>query len=50
MLIITAVFPGEMLSDLAFHIAQLIKKKRNKRIVKGASIWRGAQTEERQQE
>ena len=26
MLIITAVFPEEMLSDLAFHIAQLIKK------------------------
>ena len=26
MLIITAVFPGEMLSDLAFQIAQLIKK------------------------
>ena len=26
MLIITAVFPGKMLSDLAFQIAQLIKK------------------------
>ena len=26
MLIITAVFPGEMLSDLAFQIAQLMKK------------------------
>ena len=26
MLIITAVFPGEMLSELAFQIAQLIKK------------------------
>ena len=26
MLIITAVFPGEMLSDLAFQTAQLIKK------------------------
>ena len=26
MLIITAVFPEEMLSDLAFHIAQLMKK------------------------
>ena len=38
MLIITAVFPGEMLSDLAFQIAQF------KRDVKGASIWRGALT------
>ena len=27
MLIITAVFPGEMLSNLAFQIAQLIKKR-----------------------
>ena len=27
MLIITAVFPGEMLSDLAFQIVQLIKKR-----------------------
>ena len=26
MLIITAVFPGEMFSDLAFQIAQLMKK------------------------
>ena len=26
MLIITAVFPGEMLSDLAFKIAQFMKK------------------------
>ena len=26
MLIIRAVFPGEMLSDLAFQIAQLMKK------------------------
>ena len=26
MLIITAVFPGEMLSDLAFQIGQLMKK------------------------
>ena len=26
MLIITAVFPGERLSDLAFQIAQLMKK------------------------
>ena len=26
MLIIIAVFPGEMLSDLAFQIAQLMKK------------------------
>ena len=26
MLIITAVFPGEMLSDLAFQIVQLMKK------------------------
>ena len=33
MVIITAVFPGEMLSDLAFQIAQLMKKG-----VKGASI------------
>ena len=37
MLIITAVFPGEMLSDLAFQIAQLMKKV-DKRDVKGASI------------
>ena len=37
MLIITAVFPGEMLSDLAFQIAQLIKKV-DKRDVKGASL------------
>ena len=27
MLIITAVFPGQLLSDLAFQIAQLIKKR-----------------------
>ena len=27
MLIITAVFPGEKLSDLAFQFAQLIKKR-----------------------
>ena len=26
MLIITAVFPGEMLSNLAFEIAQLMKR------------------------
>ena len=26
MLIITAVFPGEMVSDLAFQIGQLMKK------------------------
>ena len=26
MLIITTVFPGEMLADLAFQIAQLMKK------------------------
>ena len=37
MLIIIAVFPGEMLSDLAFQIAQLMKKV-DKRAVKGASI------------
>ena len=37
MLIITAVFPGEMLSDLALQIAQLMKKG-DKREVKGASI------------
>ena len=37
MLIITAVFPREMLSDLAFQIAQLMKKV-DKRDVKGASI------------
>ena len=28
MLIIRAVFPGEMLSDLAFQIAEMIKKGR----------------------
>ena len=27
MIIITAVFPGEMLSNLAFQITQLIKKR-----------------------
>ena len=37
MLIITAVFPGEMLSDLAFETAQLMKNV-DKRDVKGASI------------
>ena len=37
MLIITAVFPREMLLDLAFQIAQLMKKV-DKRDVKGASI------------
>ena len=37
MLIITAVFPGEMLSDLAFQIALLMKKV-DKRDVKGASL------------
>ena len=37
MLIITAVFPREMLSDLEFQIAQLMKKV-DKRDVKGASI------------
>ena len=38
MQIITAVFSGELLSDFAFQIAQLIKKKVNKRDFKGASI------------
>ena len=38
MLIITAVFTREMLSDLAFQKSQLIKKKVDKRDVKGASI------------
>ena len=37
MLKITAVFPREMLSDLTFQIAQLMKKG-GKRNVKGASI------------
>ena len=37
MLITTAVFSGELLSDLAFQIAQLMKKV-DKRDVKGASI------------
>ena len=37
MLIITTVFRGEMLSDLAFQIAQLMKKV-DKQDVKGASI------------
>ena len=37
MLIITAVSPGEMLSNLAFQIAQLMKKG-GERDVKGASI------------
>ena len=30
MLIITAVFPGKMLSDTAFQIAQLMKKGKKK--------------------
>ena len=38
MLIITADFPGEMLLNLAFPIAHLVKKKVEKRDVKGASI------------
>ena len=37
MLKITAVFPREMLADLAFQIAPLMKKG-GKRNVKGASI------------
>ena len=37
MLIITAVFPGKMLLDLAFQIAQLIKKV-DKQDVKGSII------------
>ena len=37
MLIITAVFPGDMLSELAFQIVQLMKKV-DKRDVNGASI------------
>ena len=37
MLIITAVFPLEMLSNLAFPIEQLMKKV-DKRDVKGASL------------
>ena len=37
MLIIRVVFPGKMLSDLAFQIAQLVKKV-EKRDVKDASI------------
>ena len=37
MLIITAVFPWEMLSDLAFQISQMMKKM-DKGDVKGASI------------
>ena len=43
MLIITAVFPGEILLHLAFQIAQLMKKV-DKRDVKGVSIERGAKT------
>ena len=37
MLIITAVFSWEMLSDLAFQIVQLMKKG-GQRVVKGASL------------
>ena len=37
MLIITAVFPGEMFSNLAFQIAQVMKKL-DKRDVKRTSI------------
>ena len=40
MLVITAVFPVEMFSGLAFEIAQLTKKI-EKRDVKRASIERG---------
>ena len=34
MLIITAVFPGEMLPDMAFQIAQLMKKGRTNEILR----------------